>query len=357
MRMRRFAAMTVVLLAGGCSYFGDSDPGPSPSAPDRAARSDLALSARLTPTDPGCSAAVGVDGQVVWTGSRGIADLASRTPISADTVFDVGSVSKQFTAAAILLLAAEGKLSTEDKVATRVPGLPAWARQVAIAQLIRHTSGIPDYFKVMEAKGFSPQKRVTHADVVRTIAGISGLRFRPGETFEYSNSNYVLLAEVVRHVSGSPLPDFLRQRVFEPLGLAMTVAPTEKIEGKATSYAGLGPTVADSPWEPIGDGGVQSTPSELVRWADNYRTGKVGGPALLAAQVADPVQTDVWGGFAYAAGILVGANGVLAHEGGWAGFVTSFQIAKDRRTAVAVACNSDNHAPTPIAEQLRGIWS
>jgi CubicO group peptidase (beta-lactamase class C family) len=357
MRLRRLTATAVVLVAGACGSSGDSEPSPSPTGSDRAARSDLVLSVRLTPDKPGCSAAVGVDGQVVWTGFRGVADLAGATPISADTVFDIASVSKQFTATAVLLLAQEGALSIQDTLATRLPGMPAWSRQVTIAQLIHHDSGIPEYFKVMEARGHAFEERATQADAVRSIASIPRLGFRPGAKFEYSNSNYVLLAEVVHRVSGSPLPEFLRQRVFGPLGLGMVMAPVEKVAGKATSYDGLELRVATSPWEMIGDGSVQSTPSDLVRWADNYRTGKVGGPALLTAQLADPVDSDVPGESAYAAGVVVAKDGALSHEGGWLGFRTSFQITADRHVAVAVACNAANHDPAPMAEQLRRIWA
>lgn len=356
--MRRLTATAVVvLLAGACGSSGDREPSPSPSGPDRAARGDLVLSVRLTPDEPGCSAAVGVDGQVVWTGARGVADVASGTPINADTVFDIASVSKQFTATAMLLLAGEGALSIEDRLAMRVPGMPAWAGQVTIGQLTHHTSGIPDYIQVMAEQGHSLQEPATQADAVRVIAGIPRLRFQPGAKFEYSNSNYLLLAEVVRHVSGMPLPDFLRQRVFGPLGLAMVLAPVERIANKATSYNGAGPQGAESPWEMVGDGGVQSTPSDLVRWADNYRTGKVGGPTLLAAQLADPVESDAGAGLAYAAGIVVAKDGALSHEGSWLGYQTSFEITPDRHTAIAVACNTSSLQPRAMVEQLRGIWA
>jgi CubicO group peptidase (beta-lactamase class C family) len=315
------------------------------------------LSVRLTPDKPGCSAAAAVDGKVVWTGARGITDIATGTPISAGTVFDIASVSKQFTATAVLLLAGEGRLSIEDTLAERLPGMPAWAGQVTIAQLMHHTSGIPDYIPLLVMRGYPVEKRATQADGMRTVVGVPRLGFRPGTRFEYSNSNYMLLAAVVHRVSGTPLPQFLERRVFDPLGLSMAMAPVAKIEGKAKSYGGLDLRIADSPWEVIGDGGVQSTPSDLVRWADNYRTGKVGGPGLLTAQLAAPVETDFGPDRSYAAGIVMAKDGALGHEGGWAGFRTSFQISPDRHTAVAVACNAANHQPAPMADELRRIWS
>lgn len=343
----------VLALAGGCGQDAQK-PEPSPS-PDQAARADLALARRLTADRPGCSAAVGVDGQVVWTGARGVASLETKAALTADTVFDIGSVSKQFTATAVLLLADGGALTLKDRLSGHVEGLPAWAGQVSVAQLMHHTSGIPDYVELLEAQGHSRQERATQEQAVRAVAGTRALRFPPGSRFEYSNSNYLLLAEVVRHASGKALPQFLRERVFTPLGLSMVMDPVTPIPAKATSYSGG--QVADSPWEQVGDGAVQATPSELVRWADNYRTGKVGGASLLAAQVADPVRSDLGQGLDYAAGIIVRPDGTLLHSGSWAGFLTAFEIRPDRHTAYAVSCNSADHDPLAVVADLRGLWS
>lgn len=345
-------ALVVLALAGGC---GQDARKPEPTPLSQAARADLALTRRLTEDRPGCSAAVGVDGQVVWTGTRGVASLETKAPLTADTVFDIGSVSKQFTATAVLLLAASGALTVDDRLSDHVDGLPAWAGQVSVAQLMHHTSGIPDYVELLEDRGFTLQERTTQEQAVRVVAGAGTPRFPPGSRFEYSNSNYLLLAEVVRHASGKALPVFLRERVFTPLGLGMVMDPVTPIPAKATSYSGG--QVADSRWEQVGDGAVQATPGELVRWADNYRTGKVGGAPLLAAQLADPVPSDLGPGMDYAAGVIVADDGTLLHAGAWAGFRTAFEIRPDRHTAYAVSCNSADHDPLAVVADLRGIWS
>ncbi|MCW6005926.1 beta-lactamase family protein [Micromonospora sp. CPCC 205371] len=350
--LRQWTLALVALALTGC---GQEAREPEPSAtPSQAARADLALTRRLTTDMPGCSAAIGVDGQVVWTGTRGVANLETKAPLTADTVFDIGSVSKQFTATAVLLLAGSGALALKDPVSDHVDGLPAWARQVSVDELIHHTSGIPDYVALLEAQGHALTERTTQDQAVRAIAGTKALRFRPGSRFEYSNSNYLLLAEVVRHASGESLPQFLRERVFAPLRLAMTMDPVTPIPGKATSYSGG--QVADSRWEQVGDGGVQATPSELVRWADNYRTGELGGAPLLAAQLADPVPSDLGQGMDYAAGIIVGDDGTLLHAGHWAGFRTAFEIRPDRHTAYAVSCNSADLDPLAVVADLRSVW-
>ncbi|MBX9641529.1 MAG: serine hydrolase, partial [Mycobacteriaceae bacterium] len=149
-------------------------------------------------------------------------------------------------------------------------------------------------------------------------------------------------------------------QIFTPLNLTMVMDPVASIPNKALSYtepeSGADYRVADSKWEQVGDGGIQTTPSQLVRWADNYRTGKVGGPSLLDAQLSGAVQTEPSGGDRYGAGIYSLANGMLDHDGAWAGFVTAFRVSSDRRTSVAISCNVDKQDPEAMAEALGRIW-
>jgi CubicO group peptidase (beta-lactamase class C family) len=119
------------------------------------------LDGAINADEPGCSAAVGVEGRVVWTGVRGVANLATGAKITAGTVFDIASVSKQFTASAVLLLAVAGKLALDDPLSKYVPGLPAWSANVTVAQLMHHTSGIPDYVDLLEAQGYQQSDRAT----------------------------------------------------------------------------------------------------------------------------------------------------------------------------------------------------
>lgn len=331
----------------------------TPGDDDRAARSDSVLTNLLKADQPGCTAAVGRKGDVVWTGARGVADLSRGAPITPDTVMDIGSTSKQFTATAILLLANRHKLDLADPVSKYVPGLPAWADSVTVGQLIHHQSGIPDYIDLLQNDGVSLNDHATQEQAVRRLAKVQSLTFTPGSTFEYSNSNYLLLAEIVAATSGMPLPQFLSTEVFQPLGLQMVMDPVAKIPGKAISYESgpSGFSIADSNWEQVGDGAIQSTPSQLVRWADNYRTGSVGGQPLLTAQLANAVETETPGS-PYGAGIGLSDDGILYHAGSWAGFRTNLRISKDRQTSVAVSCNSgDAEGEEEVMDQLWKIWN
>ena len=194
--------------------------------PRMAASSQGVLDAAVKADEPGCSAAVGIDGEVVWTGARGLADLETGAEITKDTTFDIASVSKQFTATAILLLAKDGKLSLDDSLANHVPGLPAWAETVTVAELMHQTSGIPDYIGLLEDAGYEYSDPTTQEQAVQALANAPELQFEPGNRFDYSNSNYLLLAEIVQWVSGQPLPAFLSAEVFKPLDLAMVMDPS-----------------------------------------------------------------------------------------------------------------------------------
>jgi len=185
---------------------------------------------------PGCSAAVGVKGQVVWTGVRGVADTSTGVPVTTHTIFDIASVSKQFTATALLLLVDGGKLELNDPLSRYVPELPTWATTVTVGQLMHQTSGIPEYVGLLEAQGFELSDRTSEEEALQALAGVPKLEFQPGSQFEYSNSNYLLLGEIVRRVSREPLPQLLSEQIFQPLALTMVVDPTGPIPDKAIAY-------------------------------------------------------------------------------------------------------------------------
>lgn len=363
--MRRLAAAmvcAVVLIGCGDDGNGGGDSAPavedSPSdSHDAASRSQAVIDALVQPDEPGCSAAVGVEGEVVWEGGQGVADLGQGKRITPETVFDIGSVSKQFTATAILLLAADGSLSLDDPLSRYVGGLPAWANTVSVDQLLHQTSGIPDYFQLLTDGGHEFTDQVSQEQTLQVLAAVPSLGFVPGSRWEYSNSNYVLLAEVVKQVSGQPLPDLLSSRIFQPLHLNMVMDSEPANPQKALSYAkdATGFSPLDFHWELVGPGSIHTTPHELVRWADNYRTGTVGGDELLTAQTADPVKGE--GAYRYGAGIFVNQDGTLWHEGTWEGFIIAFRVSPDRHTAVAVSCNINEGDAEPIATTLMSLWT
>ncbi len=372
-RARLGAAVLVAVLAA-CTSPADpppaADPSPAAGAEDltgRAARSDDLIERTLSPAEPGCSAAVGVEGEVVWAAARGTADLATGRALTPSTTFDIASVSKQFTATAVLLLVQEGRLSLDDPLSRWVPGLPAWSTGTTIDQLLHHTSAIPDYTALLAA-GHDLTERTTQQQAIAAIAGVDSLNPRLRGTFRYSNSNYVLLAEVIAQAAQQPLPEYARTHIFEPLALDMVIdpsgaSPDDTDPASARSYL-LDLTSgrwepAGSRWEQVGDGSVQTTPSELVRWADNYRTGDLGGRQLVEAQLRTPTPAgggDDRGEDRYGAGLYVARDGALDHPGEWAGFTTAFRVSADHRVAIALSCNGvDPRATAAYPTLISGL--
>lgn len=354
--------ITVTAILVGCtgSPGGDSATLPSSIAvADQAARSDALLAQQLTADQPGCSAAVAIDGRVVWAGARGLANLADGTPLTTITRFDIASVAKQFTATAVLLLSFDGLLQLSDPVSKYLRGLPGWAQRVTVDQLIHHTSGIPDYVDLLLAKRIFLAQPTTQQDALDAIAGVTELSAEPGTEFGYSNSNYVLLAEVVAVAAGRSLPDVLTDRVFTPLGLNMVMSPNLTGPDVATGHWTINGTITpmQARWEQLGDGSIFSTPTELVKWADNYATGQLGGPRLLAAITAGAVRDEQAPGVRYGAGVLVTPEGAISHAGGWAGHMSFLTISPDRHTAVAAACNSESGIDfEQVFGGIQAIW-
>ncbi|MFJ6779030.1 serine hydrolase domain-containing protein [Streptomyces yangpuensis] len=320
----------------------------------------------LVPTadGPGCAAAVGRRGAVVWEAGRGKADLATGRAITPKTVFDMASNSKQFTADAVLLPAGRHRLSLDDPLSDYLDDPPAWARDVTVGDLMRHTSGIPDYQDLLEAEGIGLTDPAGQREAIAAIRA-SRPEDPPGKRFSYSNSNYVLLAHVVEKVTGQPFAAFLQREFFTPLHLRMVMSPAVEVPGKAKSYAEKDGsfTPDSSPWKPYGDGSVQTTPGEMVRWADNYRTGRVGGPELLTGVTRGAVNVgDVLRGRGieegrYGAGMLLLPDNSLVHRGDWEQFHSTFKVAPDRNTAVTVVCNADAPDHFSAANRLLDIWS
>jgi CubicO group peptidase (beta-lactamase class C family) len=309
--------------------------------------SDQAIATLVNAAQPGCSAAVAKRGQVIWAGAGGLADLATKTPDTTSTRFDIASVSKQFTATAILMLQREGKLELSDPIAKYVSGLPAWGATITLDQLMHHTSRIPDYWVELDKEGIGFTQAASQQTTLNAIRREKKLSTATG--FEYSNSNYVLLAAVVEKVSGMPLPTYLADHIFTPLGLKMVVAPTLVAPDVALSYDDdLQLQVGG--WTAYGYSGIITTPSELARWGDQYRAGDIIRPDFAVGAV------DEGNGVKYGAGIDILSNGRLTHSGRIGGYISDFTVSRDRQTVIAVMCNGHTSPRSGLVAALWKIW-
>ena len=316
--------------------------------------SDEVMTDLVAAEQPGCSAAVSVRGDVLWAAAAGLADLASREPLTTESRFDMASVSKQFTATAILLLQQDGLLSLNDPVARHVDGLPRWANQVTLEQLMHHTARVPEFWRELENAGIGFSDPADHASVLAAIARDDELV--EGDGYAYSNSHYVLLARVVENVSGQRFADVIEERIAEPLGLDLPLGPGLVAPDVATPYdADLAELRGG--WTAYGHSGIITTPTELVRWGDQYRLGELvqGDIAAEAALVLD--ENDQPNGELYAAGLRIEPDGSLYHSGRWGGYLSDFTVTPDRETVIAVACNREGAPRFEIADALHELWA
>ena len=336
-------ALAAVLLSGCAAV----DPGTSPrtSTEDGVAQSD-ALLERFLPTDrPGCSGAVAIDGEVIWAAQRGLADAAAGIPITVDTRFDIASVSKQFTGLTALRLVEAGILELTDTLDDHLDGIAAWGAEVTVADLLHHTSGIPDYTTLLLDSGYAIEDTTTQDDALSQL-GDTELDFTPGQQFAYSNTNYVLLASIIETVTGETFATVVEREAFG--GIDFRVDPASTATDVALSYDDGEESVTG--WLQVGDGSIVATPSQLATWADLYRD---PDPAVRA--MTDDAVDDGAGG-EYGAGIGILPDGTLSHSGAWAGFVTLFGVSADRSTAIALSCNATDAAIGTIGEGLVTIW-
>jgi CubicO group peptidase (beta-lactamase class C family) len=344
-------AVALALLAGCAATPPTLGIGPRTHAvtatDKRPLQSDAAVEELIDAERPGCSAAVGIHGDVVWAGATGIADLTTGEPVTTETRFDMASVSKQFTATAILMLQRDGALGLADPVGTHVGGLPAWGRWVTLDQLMHHTSRVPDYWTVLDRDGIGFSDPADHSRILNAIRRLTTLEADAG--YSYSNSNYVLLAEVVAQVSGQPLPAFLAERIFTPLGLEMELSPGLVAPDVALSYDADGGFQPPG-WTAYGAIGIITTPSELVRWGDQYRAGEIIGDDFAVGAV------DEGTGEFYAAGMDIEADDRLNHNGRFGGYISTFTVSADRETTVVVMCNGHSAKRLELADALWTVW-
>jgi CubicO group peptidase (beta-lactamase class C family) len=246
--------------------------------------------------NPGASVLVLKDGEPRIRASYGMADLEANVAVTPATNFRLASVSKQFTAAAILLLNEDGKLHLDDPLARWLPSLPPATRDVTLRHLLSHTSGLIDYEDVMSP---SQTAQLNDRDVLRLLESQDRTYFAPGTGYRYSNSGYVLLGLVIETASGQTFTDFLRQRIFEPLGMRNTVAHVESrtiVPHRAYGYSyenGKWLRTDQSPTSAtLGDGGIYSSIDDLARWDAALYDNRLLRSDSLAAAFAPATPTD-----------------------------------------------------------------
>ncbi|HEX4960060.1 MAG TPA: serine hydrolase domain-containing protein [Thermoanaerobaculia bacterium] len=363
MRSRTSRLVLCLLLLAASALSGR--PASAADSTDLAKSVDAVFADYAKPGSPGCSLAVIREGGIVYEKGYGLANVEHSVPIDPrQTVFDIGSTSKQFTAASILLLAQDGKLSLDDDVHKFLPELPDYGTPVTLRHLLHHTSGMRDYINVMGMGGINVEDWTTDDDALAAIVRQKTLDFKPGSEHSYSNSGYFLLSQVIKRVSGKTLRELAQERIFTPLGMTNTRIlddHTAIVPHRASSYAPL-PTggfgVQASNWEQTGDGGVQTTVEDLAKWDRNFYQPKVGG-AWLIEQLQTKGTLNDGETIDYARGLFVGIYRGLrrvSHGGAWAGYRADLVRFPDQKLSVITLCNLASTNPTALAQRVADLY-
>ncbi len=316
------------------------------------------------PGSAGCALGVYRKGSIAYAHGYGMASLELGVPITPQTVFDIGSTSKQFTAFSILLLQQQGKLSVDDDVRKYMPEIPDYGQRITLHHLMTHTSGMRDYAGLFDLAGVPEQNLTNDQDAVDLIVRQKALNFNPGDEWDYSNTGFFLLSQVVKRVTGKTLRDFDQENIFTPLGMTSTQIfndHTLVIPHRATGYSydkdrkAFG--IEMSNFEQTGDGSVQTSVVDLQRWDENFYTAKLGGPDLIEQmQVVGKLNNGEEHG--YAAGLQIGKyRGQLAvrHGGAWAGYRAELLRFPQHHTSIAVLCNVAQSVPQSRADRVADV--
>jgi len=337
------------------------------------------------PGSPGCALGVVRDGELIYERGYGFAHLDWDIPIATDTVFYVGSVSKQFTAAAIALLAGDGAIDLGDDIRAYFPEMPEYERPITVRNLVHHTSGLRDIYTLMALAGIRIEDVFTDEQAIALIAAQRETNFAPGDEYLYSNSGYFLLAQLVERVSGKTLREFAEERIFAPLGMSDTHfhdRPGHIVERRAISYQPGGGTAGpgagnpgqgeDDPEQGVGDfrvsylgnfdkvgaGGLYTTVRDLLLWDRNFYTGDVGGAAFLDLIHGRGVLTN-GEQLTYAFGLAIDEYRGLrtvSHGGSMMGFKAAYLQFPEQRFSVIATCNLGPINPMPLAQRVADIY-
>jgi CubicO group peptidase (beta-lactamase class C family) len=378
------AVVLLILLVASVASGRDKAPGEATTN----TQIDAILSAVTQPDAPGLAAVVKKDGRVIFEKGYGVRKLGTQDNIDAETNFRLASVTKQFTAMAIMLLVKDAKLRYDERLTEIFPEFPDYGKNITVRNLLNHTGGLLDYEELMDREEktngprWSAGQQVQDDEVLALLEKQTQGNFAPGTSWQYSNSGYVVLGMVVAKVSGMPYGDFLQKRIFDPVGMKHSVVyQTGKNEVRRRAFGcskvdgKLLETDQSSTSATLGDGGVYSNLRDMALWDEALEKHtlldeKDMAAALTPAKLADgsethwPARSDgnnlapgkpVSYGFGW---FLDPLNGVprMWHAGDTMGFRTVIQRFTKNGLTIVILCNRTDLDPTALADKIAGIW-
>jgi CubicO group peptidase (beta-lactamase class C family) len=348
---RLIGVMAVLALAFRISHL---------EAQSLAARTDSVFAAYARTDAPGCAVGIDSAGMSLVRRGYGMAELEFGAPIGVTTIFEAGSVSKQFTAAAVLLLAARGTLSLDDTLQHWFPEIPTYQAPITIRHLMLHSSGLRDWGSVASLAGWPRGQRAhTHADALAIIARQQGINHDPGAAFSYTNSGYNLMAMLVERAANMSFADFTRRELFAPLGMTSTSWRddfTRLVPGRAQAYApAAGTWKLAMPFEFVhGNGGLLTTVDDLLTWTRALHEGRIGRPDVTEAMKTPGTFNDGTT-MPYGGGLFIGpirGADAIYHGGATAGYRSVLATFLDTGITVAILCNRADANTIRLGERL-----
>ena len=312
---------------------------------------------------PGCAVSVVDSGRTVFAKGYGMASLEHDVPITPSSAFYAASVSKQFTAFAVAMLAQQGKLSLDDDIRKWIPEVPNFGKTITVRNLIHHTSGLRDYFGLLGMTGWPSDGPLTEARFLDLVSRQKALNFDPGSRHLYSNTGYVLLSILVKRVSGKSLREYADQAIFGPLGMSNSHFRddhTALVKNRALAYSPSGDTwQMDVPgFDVVGDGGLFTTADDMAKWARNFDDHTVGGDAV-AARVLTRGRLTSGDSIPYAFGLSHGifrGQPVIEHGGAYGGYRTQLLRFPAQRFAVVTLCNASTANAGQLSQRVAAVY-
>ncbi len=364
---RSITPLLLALVVAGAAFAEKTEPPPIVARPAETVqhRVDEIFATYDKAGSPGCALGVIRDGAFIYRKGYGTASLELGVPLSAQSVFNMGSISKQFTAASVVLAAEQGFLSLDDNVRKYIPELPDYGQPITLRQMLHHTSGFRDVLGLLHLSGRDVLDLHPMPELLDLVARQKALNFNPGDEFLYSNTNYFLLAEVVERATGKPLSKFAAENIFQPLGMAHTrfyddhtVVVPGRVPGYGPGSNGSFLVNWSTNFDNVGPDGLMSNVDDLLLWDRNFYENKLGKGTLLKEMQTRGVlnsgkQTS------YALGLSLGNYRGLPtvdHGGALFGYRTETLRFPEQRFTVVCLCNLSNADPDSLSRKVADVY-
>ena len=338
---------------------------PALAAESETARVDRIFAAFAKPDSPGCALGVIRDGAFVYRKGYGMASLELGVPLTSESVFYMGSVSKQFTAASVVLAAEQGLLSLDDNIRKHIPEIPEYGQPITLRQMLHHTSGFRDVLALLALSGRSAADTHTTAELLDLVARQKALNYTPGEEYLYSNTNYFLAALAVGRAAKKPFSQFARENIFQPLGMVHTRFHDDRraiVPGRIPAYSPGRDSGFVVDWstnfDKVGDGGLMSSVDDLLLWDRNFYQNRLG-KGTLRKEMQTRGALNSGARISYALGLTMGeyrSLPVVQHGGALFGYRTELLRFPEQHFSVICLCNLSNANTTGLALKVAEVY-